>query len=159
MAAAATLAQKCYFSGYNIYPGSGITYIRTDSKAFTFASKKTKSFFLRKRNPRKISWTAAYRTVHKKGISAAAARRRARRTVKAQRAIVGASLEQIKAKKAQTPAFRQAQREAAVREAKLKAKEVEKKKTAKKTAAAKKAAPVKAAPQKNAAARHGGKGR
>ena len=151
---AATLAQKCYFSGYNIYPGQGVTYIRVDAKAFTFHSKKTKSFFLRKRNPRKISWTAAYRIVHKKGITAASARRRVRRTVKVERAIVGASLEQIKAKRAQTPAFRQAQREAAIREAKQKAKDLKKKSAAKKKAAA----PAQAAP-KAAAAKHSGKGR
>jgi large subunit ribosomal protein L24e len=110
---AATLAQKCYFSGYEVYPGHGKFYIRMDAKTFVFQSGKTESFYYKKRNPRKISWTAAYRHVNKKGITVQQSRRRARRNIKVQRAIVGASLDQIRAKKTQKPEFRAAQREAA----------------------------------------------
>ena len=134
---AATLTHKCSFSGFNVYPGWGQTYIRADGKSFTFANSKTQSFHHKKRNPRKISWTQAYRIVHKKGITVATARKRARRTTKVQRAIVGASIEQIKAKATQKPEFRIAQREAAKREAKQKAKELrDKRKAAQKAAGA-----------------------
>eukprot|EP00010_Vexillifera_abyssalis_P006878 CAMPEP_0201550240 /NCGR_PEP_ID=MMETSP0173_2-20130828/6628_1 /ASSEMBLY_ACC=CAM_ASM_000268 /TAXON_ID=218659 /ORGANISM="Vexillifera sp., Strain DIVA3 564/2" /LENGTH=152 /DNA_ID=CAMNT_0047960155 /DNA_START=281 /DNA_END=739 /DNA_ORIENTATION=+ len=117
---AASLTHKCYFSGYNVYPGFGKTYVRVDGKSFQFASGKTESFFFKKRNPRKISWTGAYRHVHKKGIAVQTTKRRARRRVKIQRAIVGASLETIKAKRAEKPDFRAAQRQAAQRELKEK---------------------------------------
>jgi len=83
----------CNFSGFKIYPGHGIRYVRNDNKAFTFVDNKCESYFLMKRNPRRIRWTQVYRRMHKKGSVEEAAKKKARRVQKVQRAIVGASLE------------------------------------------------------------------
>jgi large subunit ribosomal protein L24e len=68
-----------------------------------------------KRNPRKITWTVLYRRKHKKGIEEEQAKKRTRRTTKFQRAIVGASLNDILAKRNMKPEVRKAQREQAIR--------------------------------------------
>ncbi|KAG9205171.1 hypothetical protein B5807_04861 [Epicoccum nigrum] len=108
------------FSGQKIYPGKGKLYIRGDSKIFRFQNGKTESLFLQRKNPRKISWTTLYRRQHKKGISEEVAKKRTRRTVKQQRAIVGASLDVIKERRAQRPEARSAARQAAIKEGKEK---------------------------------------
>ncbi|KAK7209636.1 hypothetical protein V2G26_016814 [Clonostachys chloroleuca] len=85
------------FSGVRIYPGKGKIY-----------------------NPRRIAWTVLYRRQHRKGISEEVAKKRTRRTVKAQRGIVGASLDVIKEKRSQRPEARNAARAAAIKESKEK---------------------------------------
>nr|8BHF_J1 Chain J1, TRASH domain-containing protein [Oryctolagus cuniculus] len=95
--------ELCSFSGYKIYPGHGRRYARTDGKVFQFLNAKCESAFLSKRNPRQINWTVLYRRKHKKGQ---------------QRAITGASLADIMAKRNQKPEVRKAQREQAIRAAK-----------------------------------------
>ncbi|KAG7664506.1 RPL24 [[Candida] subhashii] len=113
------------FSGSKIYPGRGTLFVRGDSKVFRFQSSKSASLFHQRKNPRRISWTVLYRRHHKKGISEEAAKKRTRKTIKHQRAIVGASLELIRERRNQKPADRKA-----AREAKL-AKDKESKKAAK----------------------------
>ena len=76
---------------------------------------KSFAIFMRKTNPRKVAWTRVYRKIHKKGILATQSRRRRRKVQKMQRAIVGASLEVIRAKRNQKPEVRAAAREAALR--------------------------------------------
>lgn len=71
-----------------------------------------------KRNPRKVTWTVLYRRKHKKGIEEEATRKRTRRTQKFQRAIVGASLTEIMAKRNMKPEVRKAQRDQAIKAAK-----------------------------------------
>ena len=71
-----------------------------------------------KRNPREVAWTVLYRRKHKKGIEEEAAKKRTRRTQKHQRAIVGATLTDIMAKRNMKPEVRKAQREQAIRAAK-----------------------------------------
>ncbi|EGW35544.1 uncharacterized protein SPAPADRAFT_58776 [Spathaspora passalidarum NRRL Y-27907] len=100
------------FSGSKIYPGRGTLFVRGDSKVFRFQSSKSASLFHQRKNPRRISWTVLYRRHHKKGISEEAAKKRTRKTVKHQRAIVGASLELIKERRSQKPSDRKAAREA-----------------------------------------------
>lgn len=78
--------------------------------------------------PSKLDWTVVFRRLHKKGITEEVAKKRTRRTVKAQRAVVGASLEAIKAKRAQKPEVRAAQRQQDVRQAKEKKQAEEQKK-------------------------------
>jgi large subunit ribosomal protein L24e len=68
-----------------------------------------------KRNPRKVSWTVLYRRKHKKGSVEEVSKKRTRRNVKFQRAIQGATLENIMAKRNQKPEVRKAQREQAIR--------------------------------------------
>jgi len=78
---------------------------------------------LQRKNPRKISWTVLFRRMHKKGISEEVAKKRTRRTVKHQRAVVGASWEAIRAKRNQKPEVRAAARAAALRDGKDKKKQ------------------------------------
>ncbi|XXH03153.1 hypothetical protein Hte_009549 [Hypoxylon texense] len=108
------------FSGQRIYPGKGKLYVRGDSKVFRFQNGKSESLFLQRKNPRRISWTVLFRRQHRKGISEEVAKKRTRRTVKAQRAIVGASLDVIKEKRSMRPEARSAARAAAIRESKEK---------------------------------------
>ncbi|KAB8294753.1 hypothetical protein EYC80_006715 [Monilinia laxa] len=108
------------FSGAKIYPGKGKLYIRGDSKIFRFQNGKSESLFLQRKNPRRIAWTVLFRRQHKKGISEEVAKKRSRRTVKSQRAIVGASLDVIKERRNQRPEARSAARESAIKAAKEK---------------------------------------
>ncbi|KAF5865286.1 60S ribosomal protein L24 [Aspergillus alliaceus] len=108
------------FSGQKIYPGKGKLYVRGDSKIFRFQNGKSESLFLQRKNPRRISWTVLYRRQHKKGISEEVAKKRTRRVVKSQRAIVGASLEVIKERRNQRPEARAAARQQAIKDAKEK---------------------------------------
>ena len=155
-AAMVVKTDTCHFSGLRIYPGHGIQYVRGDSKTFKFLCRKTKSLFLQKLNPRKLSWTVLYRRMHKKGTLEETGKKKARKVNKsANKAIVGASLELIKAKRNQKPEVRAAAREAALREVKERAKA----KQAAKKAAQPKAAPAKPPPkQSKAQAKTGGKG-
>ncbi|PYH97669.1 hypothetical protein BO71DRAFT_346500 [Aspergillus ellipticus CBS 707.79] len=108
------------FSGQKIYPGKGKLFVRGDSKIFRFQNGKSESLFLQRKNPRRIAWTVLYRRQHKKGISEEVAKKRTRRVVKQQRAIVGASLDVIKERRAQRPEARAAARQQAIKDAKEK---------------------------------------
>merc|ERR1711920_1042581 len=110
--------ELCSFSGFKIYPGHGRTMVKADGKTFKFLSAKTQRAHDLKRNPRKITWTVLYRRKHKKGIEEDVAKKRTKRTQKFQRAVVGASLNDILAKRNQKPEVRKAQREQAIRAAK-----------------------------------------
>ncbi|XP_041066508.1 60S ribosomal protein L24 [Carcharodon carcharias] len=153
--------ELCSFSGYKIYPGHGKRYARIDGKVFQFLNSKCESAFLSKRNPRQINWTVLYRRKHKKGQSEEIQKKRSRRAVKFQRAITGASLAEIMAKRNQKPEVRKAQREQAIRAAKeaKKAKAATKKVSAATAKATQKAAPKQkfAKPMKSQAPRVGGK--
>ncbi|KAH7116863.1 putative 60S ribosomal protein L24 [Dendryphion nanum] len=124
------------FSGQKIYPGKGKLYIRGDSKIFRFQNGKSESLFLQRKNPRRIAWTVLFRRQHKKGISEEVAKKRSRRTVKHQRAIVGASLDVIKERRSQRPEARSAARAAAIKEGKEKKADAESKKKAEKAKSA-----------------------
>ena len=100
------------FSGAKIYPGRGTLFVRGDSKIFRFQSSKSASLFQQRKNPRRISWTVLYRRQHKKGLTEEATKKRSRKTVKSQRAIVGASLDLIKERRSQKPAERKQARDA-----------------------------------------------
>ncbi|XP_011303704.1 60S ribosomal protein L24 [Fopius arisanus] len=108
----------CAYSGYKIYPGHGKTMVKVDGKTFTFLNSKCEAAHLMKRNPRKVTWTVLYRRKHKKGQEEEQAKRRTRRTQKFNRAIVGASLTDILAKRNMKPEIRKAQREQAIKVAK-----------------------------------------
>ncbi|KAJ2960910.1 hypothetical protein NQZ79_g3695 [Umbelopsis isabellina] len=86
--------------------------------SFRFMNGKCESYFLQRLNPRKINWTVVYRRMHKKGITEEVAKKRSRRTVKHDRAVVGASWDAIRAKRAQKPEVRAAARQAAVAKSK-----------------------------------------
>lgn len=118
----------CSFSGYKIYPAQGKTFVRGDSRVFRFINSKTESLFHQRKNPRKISWTVIFRKMHKKGITEEIAKKRTRKAVKYQRSVVGASLEQIKAKRNMKIEERQSLRKDAIEKAKAQKKAAEQKK-------------------------------
>merc|ERR1711863_84685 len=155
----------CSYSGYKIYPSRGRTLVKQDGKVFKFLDGRSHRAHLLKRNPRKVTWTVLYRRKHNKGIEAETSKKRTKRTQKFQRAVVGATLQDIMAKRNQKPEVRKAQREQAIRAAKeLKktAKATTKKSAPASTATAAKAKSAKAAqkaqkPAMKAAPRVGGK--
>jgi|EP00091_Calanus_sinicus_P024982 large subunit ribosomal protein L24e len=108
----------CVYSGYKIYPGHGRTLVKADGKSYKFLSSRTHKAHMLKRNPREVTWTVLYRRKHKKGLEEETAKKRNKRTTKFQRAVVGATLQDIMAKRNQKPEVRKAQREQAVRAAK-----------------------------------------
>lgn len=72
-----------------------------------------------KRKAAKHSWTQLYRRLNKKGVQEEAQRRRNRRRASTvPKAVEGATLEVIKAKRNQRPEVRKAAREAALKEIK-----------------------------------------
>ena len=110
--------ELCSFSGIKIYPGKGRTFVKADGKTFKFLSKKAQTAFDRKSNPRKVRWTALYRRKMRKGAVEEHSKKKSKKTTKFQRAIVGATLNEILAKKHQKPEVRKAQREQAIKAAK-----------------------------------------
>merc|ERR1711974_241618 len=110
--------ELCGYSGYKIYPSKGRTLIKQDGKTFKFINGRCHKAHLLKRNPRKVTWTVLYRRKHRKGIEEETAKKRTKKTQKFQRAVVGATLSDILAKRNQKPEVRKAQREQAIRAAK-----------------------------------------
>merc|ERR1712048_1447663 len=149
--------ELCVYSGYKIYPGHGRSLVKVDGKNLRFLSGRTHKAHLLKRNPREVTWTVLYRRKHKKGLEEDVAKKRNKRTQKFQRAVVGATLQDIMAKRNQKPEVRKAQREQAVRAAKDAKKATQKKPAAPKDAKAQKAAMKATKNVKAAAPRVGGK--
>lgn len=92
--------------------------IRRDGKPLWLGTSKAHSLTLQRKKAAKLVWTQAWRRLHKKGLSETTTKKRSRRTGKVQRAVVGASLEDIKKKAAQKSEIRTAQKEAALKELK-----------------------------------------
>merc|ERR1712122_453322 len=139
--------ELCAYSGYKIYPSRGRTLVKSDGKVFKFLDGRSHRAHLLKRNPRKVTWTVLYRRKHNKGIEADVSKKRTKRTQKFQRAVVGATLQDIMAKRNQKPEVRKAQREQAVRAAKDQKKATVKKPAVKDKAAQKAQKATKNAPK------------
>jgi len=105
-------------SEYRIYPGHGKLMIRRDGKPLWLSSSKVYSLTLQRKKAAKLVWTQAWRRLHKKGLSETTSKKRTRRVGKVQRAVVGASLDEIKKKAAQKTEIRTAAKEAALKELK-----------------------------------------
>merc|ERR1711871_802183 len=93
-------------------------FVAKDAKVSFFISKKAASLFHQRIKAVKLRWTQGWRRMNKKGKADEAGKKRTRRAQKFQKAIVGMSLDDIKKKKAEKPALRQAAKEAAAKEAK-----------------------------------------
>lgn len=92
--------------------------IRRDGKPIWLGTSKAHSLTIQRKKAAKLVWTQAWRRLHKKGLSETATKKRTRRANKVQRAVVGASLEDIKKKASEKNSVRTAAREAALKEMK-----------------------------------------
>ena len=110
--------ELCALSEYRIYPGNGKLMIRRDGKPIWLGTSKAYSLTIQRKKAAKLVWTQAWRRLHKKGLSETSTKKRTRRANKVQRAVVGASLDDIKKRAAEKSSVRSAAREAALKEMK-----------------------------------------
>jgi large subunit ribosomal protein L24e len=111
-------AELCALSEYRIYPGNGKLMIRRDGRPVWCGTSKAYSLTIQRKKAAKLVWTQAWRRLHKKGITETTAKKSKRRAGKVQRAVVGASLEDIRKKTAQKTEIRSASQAAALKELK-----------------------------------------
>ena len=89
----------CAFSEYRIYPGHGSKFIRRDGQPVMLSTSKCKSLLMQRKKPAKLMWTQSWRRLNKKLKDENMSKKKSRRVVKIQRAIVGASLEDVRLQK------------------------------------------------------------
>eukprot|EP01016_Furgasonia_blochmanni_P038037 TRINITY_DN4553_c0_g1_i1.p1 TRINITY_DN4553_c0_g1~~TRINITY_DN4553_c0_g1_i1.p1 ORF type:complete len:163 (-),score=82.62 TRINITY_DN4553_c0_g1_i1:206-694(-) len=147
-------SEMCIRDRYRIYPGKGSRYVAKDGRVVIFITKKAGAFFLRKIQAQNIRWTTAWRRANKKMKTEGDVKKRRKRNVKIQKAIVGISLDEIKRKRAEKPEQRKAQQDQALREIKERRQKVT---STKKGTGAGKAAPAKKGQAAPAQADKGGK--
>ena len=92
--------------------------IRRDGRPIWLGSSKAFSLTIQRKKAAKLVWTQAWRRLHKKGLQETVSKKRNRRAGKVQRAVVGASLDDIKKKAAQKTEIRSASQAAALKELK-----------------------------------------
>jgi len=92
--------------------------IRRDGKPIWLGSSKAFSLTIQRKKAAKLVWTQAWRRLHKKGLSETTTKKRTRRANKVQRAVVGASLEDIKKRASEKSSVRSAARDSALKELK-----------------------------------------
>eukprot|EP00906_Rhabdomonas_costata_P010787 RCo015166 len=112
--------EQCAFCGHPIHPGHGKKYVpaivQSTRPFLWFASKKARTLFLRKKNPRKIRWTITWRKAHKKFDTRETMKEKVQKVRRIERPFAGMDLEEIKKKAAQRLEIRAKAREAALKE-------------------------------------------
>lgn len=88
----------CCFSGHGVQYGKGRILVMTSGSSFLLGSRKARSHFQRKMDPKNIAWTGSSRTARKKGGAEKEAKRKGPQVVKSVRSFVGMSLEELKQK-------------------------------------------------------------
>lgn len=114
--------EQCSFSENKIWPGKGSRFVSKDGKTHIFLNHKVAALFVQRLKPVKLRWTQAWRRQNKKGKSELRSKKRVRRAARAQKAIVGASLDDIKKRREERPEIRAMQRDAALKEVKERSK-------------------------------------
>ena len=113
--------ELCSFSERRIYPGHGIKFVRRDGQLLTLGSSKSRRMLNLKKKPAKLMWTLSWRRLNKKLFDANATKKKARKAAKPVRAIVGASLDELRMKRQATKKV-SAATEAAMKEVKERSK-------------------------------------
>lgn len=108
----------CSYTEMKVWPGRGSRQVSKDGRVYLFISHKAKCMHNQRVKPVKLTWTQAWRRLNKKGKAEAVKKRRVRRKVVAQKAIVGASLDEIRKRREEKPETRAAQRQQAMKEIK-----------------------------------------
>lgn len=91
--------EHCYFCSGPCYPGHGMMFVRNDSKIFRFCRPKCHRAFIKKRNPRKVRWTKAFRKAAGKEMKVDATfefEKRRNKPVKYDRELMGATIRAMK---------------------------------------------------------------
>ena len=119
-----TKTERCAFTDFRIVPGRGIRQIGRDGRTIHLIGSKARKLYGQKIKPVKLTWTTAWRAFNKKIRVDDSTKKRARKTTKVQRAVVGMSLDEIKRKKAESREDRDKKtdaREKEVKDRKMKA--------------------------------------
>lgn len=102
----------CSFSDYRVYPGRGQKFIARDGKVYFFINSKSASLHKQRIKPAKVKWTPvcpkvsrnnlsqSWRKANKKFQTEVSHRRRSKKAAKMQKAFLGLSLDDLKAKRA-----------------------------------------------------------
>lgn len=113
--------ELCSYTEYKAYPGCGQRFVAKDGRVSFFLTKKADSLFHQKIKAVKLTWSQAWRRMNKKGKLEANARRKKGKQTKITKAIVGMSLEDMKAKRAGKTTLRAQAKEEAAKEARARA--------------------------------------
>ena len=100
--------ETCNFSEFKMYPGCGQRFVAKDGRTFTFITHKCRRMSLRKVKAQRITWTTAWRRMNKKIKTDEHLRKKKRRNVRVNKAIIGISLDDLKKKKTEKPEVRKA---------------------------------------------------
>ncbi|KAK1445019.1 hypothetical protein BgAZ_109250 [Babesia gibsoni] len=92
--------ELCSYSDYRVYPGRGQKFVARDGKVYFFINSKSASLHKQRVKPAKLKWNLSWRKANKKFQTETASRRRSKKAAKMQKAFLGLSLEDLKAKRA-----------------------------------------------------------
>mmetsp|Transcript_16376 Transcript_16376/g.38757 ORF Transcript_16376/g.38757 Transcript_16376/m.38757 type:complete len:131 (+) Transcript_16376:16-408(+) len=120
--------QLCMFSETRIFPGHGMIQVRRDGQPLWLSGSKVRGLYNNRKRPAKLTWTQAWRRLHKKDQAReGGGKKKSRKRTKFVRSVVGASVEEIRKRKGQSKEVRSAAREMALREVKERKKAAQKK--------------------------------